>query len=172
MWEVGLPGELVGPQMGQKDWVLTRDPVLKWFLSFNNNNKFSIVFIENKKEKFPMVSDCHKLYIVNPHNGVYLPFYKVIYSMVWLPWHARPAWDWCPPSGTGTAPSLWPPCSGRWTAGVPGQRWNSWRYNYAQDCTCVFVFLQNAIHEHTWVFLIGWFCCIDFWNHKGSMVVC
>jgi hypothetical protein len=29
MWEVGLPGELVGPQMGQKNGVLTSDPVLK-----------------------------------------------------------------------------------------------------------------------------------------------
>jgi hypothetical protein len=27
-------------------------------------------------------------------------------------------------------------------------------------------FLQNAIHEQTWVFFIDWMFCMDFWNHK------
>jgi hypothetical protein len=30
----------------------------------------------------------------------------------------------------------------------------------------VFVSLQNAIHEQTWVFFIGGLFCIDFWNHR------
>ncbi len=38
--------------------------------------------------------------------------------------------------------------------------------------TLVFCFLQTATHEQTWVFFIGWLFCMDFWNHRGSMVFC
>jgi hypothetical protein len=36
----------------------------------------------------------------------------------------------------------------------------------------VFVFLQNVLHEQTWVFVIDWLFCIDFWNPMGGMIFC
>ncbi len=38
--------------------------------------------------------------------------------------------------------------------------------------TFAFAFLQSAIHKQTWVFLIVWLFCMDFWNTRAGMVFC
>ncbi len=50
-------------------------------------------------------------------------------------------------------------------------RWGFWgiilRFIRLEVSTIVFVFLQNTIHEQTWVFLTDWLFCIDFWKLRG-----
>ncbi len=68
---------------------------------------------------------------------------------------------------------------------VPARSWNSWKYNFVEVSgnnleisrtyevevsTLVFVFLQNALHEQTWVFFIDLFFVLI--SERGGMVFC